>query len=101
MATSGLLRKIPILEAVAFVFLSLYAVTVCPFVLNMQTGGEPVSWPARFVQGLRWYWTLPVGVVLAALTIWIPRSLSETATAIFCAAVSLGAENGTALNYWE
>lgn len=82
--TGRKLYKVALLQGTAFVFLSLFAGAVCPSIASMVQGPEgPATWQASLLLGLRWYWTFPIGIVLAVLTIWISSKLPETARAIF------------------
>jgi hypothetical protein len=78
------LSKVALLQGFAFIFLSLFAGAVCPSIASMlQDPESPTSWQASFLFGLKWYWTLPVGIALAGLIILISSKLPETAKAIF------------------
>jgi hypothetical protein len=82
--TDRKLYKIALLQGFAFIFLSLFAGAVCPSIASMvQDPESPASWQASLLFGLKWYWTLPVGIALAGLIIWISSKLSETAKALF------------------
>jgi hypothetical protein len=82
--------KIAVLQGVAFVFLSLFAGVVCPSIANLTQDPEnPTSWQASLLLGLRWYWTLPVGAILAVLTIVVSNRLPPTPRAIFGLVISL------------
>jgi hypothetical protein len=77
-------NKIALLQGVVFIFLSLFAGVVCPFIarlVHFPDDGAP--WQASLLFGLNWYWTLPVGIVLAVLIIWISNKLPEKARVIF------------------
>jgi hypothetical protein len=83
-------NKIAILQGFAFVFLSVFAGVICPLFTSMfrgPVGGD--SWQAWLLTNLHWHWTVPLGVVLAVLTVWISNKLSQTARAVFGLVVSL------------
>ncbi len=88
--TGRALSKIAILQGVAMIFLAFFAGVVCPRIAGMvQDPENPASWQASLLFGLRWHWTLPVGIVLAVLTGWISSRLKETARAVFGLLISL------------
>jgi hypothetical protein len=88
--TAGALSKIAIFQGIAMILLALFAGAVCPQIAGMlQDPENPASWQASLLFGLKWHWTLPVGVVLAVLTVWISSRLQEKGKAVFLLLASL------------
>jgi hypothetical protein len=83
-------NKIAFFQGFAFIFLSLFAGVVCPMFTFMAfdpDGAE--SWQTSLLMKLHWHWTLPIGIVLAILTVAISRKLQPTAKAVFGLLVGL------------